>query len=261
MNILIVDDEAQIRRWFETLLQRTGLDINVAGACGNGKEALEFCREHPVDLVITDIKMPVMDGLQLIRQLVERQPGVRSLILSSYDEFKYASEALKLGASEYILKAEVTVDGLREDEVHSLKSRLNENRYALRAIYFKELLKGQPAAVREFRDKMIWLDVPLSDKHPMLMTLSLDDYPSCLSEAKIRTPELLESAILNILDETVRGETGGRLQLPVRGKSVCRRVQRGRLRRQIDPRQVAALRAPAVQQSAGISARTGVGRH
>ncbi len=225
MNILIVDDEAQIRRWFETLLQRTGLDINVAGACGNGKEALEFCREHPVDLVITDIKMPVMDGLQLIRQLVERQPGVRSLILSSYDEFKYASEALKLGASEYILKAEVTVDGLREvigklqaqmaverrreDEVHSLKSRLNENRYALRAIYFKELLKGQPAAVREFRDKMIWLDVPLSDKHPMLMTVSLDDYPSCLSEAKIRTPELLESAILNILDETVRGETGG----------------------------------------------------
>ncbi|MCD9025861.1 response regulator [Cohnella silvisoli] len=225
MNILIVDDEAQIRRWFEALVDRTDLGVKVSGTCGNGKEALEFCRANQVDLVITDIKMPIMNGLELIRHLSAEHPSIRTLILSSYDEFQYASEALKLGAADYILKAEVTVDGLREvirtiqtrmeserqrkEEVYTLKSTLNENQYALRAIYFKDLIRGHPAALHEFRSKMTGFRIVLADKHLMMMTVSLDDYPNCLSHAKIQTPLLLDLAVINIMDETIRNETGG----------------------------------------------------
>lgn len=222
MNVLIVDDEAQIRRWFESLLARTGLPIEVIASCGNGAEALALCREHAVDLVITDIRMPIMDGLELIRCLAREQPAVRTLILSSYDEFKYASEALKLGADDYMLKAEITIEALREavekahgrmvaerrrtEEVLTLKSRINENQYALRADYFKNLLRGDQAAVRIFREKMELFRTTLGDKHIMLMAVGLDE-PAGAGQAKIGDPALLEQAILNIADETIRCET------------------------------------------------------
>ncbi|TCM89765.1 AraC family two component transcriptional regulator [Paenibacillus sp. BK033] len=223
MKVLIVDDEAQIRRWMEALLAKTGLELQVLGTCGNGAEALEFCRVHPVELVITDIRMPIMDGLELIRSLKEENIPVRTLILSSYDEFKYASEALKLGADDYILKAEVTSESLREtvnkaksrmdaekqrtNEVHQLKSRLNENQYAMRASYFNNLLRGDQAARRDFRRTMDLYRTKLADKHVMLMAVSLDDR-SETAAPKIADPGLLEKAILNILDETIAKETG-----------------------------------------------------
>ncbi|MFX3635879.1 MAG: response regulator [Candidatus Pristimantibacillus sp.] len=224
MNILIVDDEAQIRRWFEALVIRTELPVTIAGTCGNGKEALEFCRSHAVDLVITDVKMPIMDGLELIRRLREEQPAIQTLILSSYDEFHYATEAMKLRAISYLLKAEVTVDELREaiqkvklqwdvernrsEEVYLLKSTINENQNVLKSIYFKDLIKGAPAAIQEFSSKMSWFRLHLDAKNLMVMAVGLDDYPNCLSYAKIGTQSLLELAMINIIDETIQNETG-----------------------------------------------------
>ncbi|MCZ8513712.1 response regulator [Paenibacillus filicis] len=224
MNILVVEDEEQIRRWFDLLIRKTNVDMSIAGVCGNGREALEICRNQPVELVITDIKMPVMDGLELIKRLKTEFPSVRTLILSSYGEFHFASEALKLGASDYILKAEVTVEGLREtlqkvkseielerkrnQEMYLLKSALNENQYALRSIYFSDLLKGLPSAVQEFENKMNTLRVPLKKEHLTIMIVSIDDYRNALQTSKIRTKELLDMAVINIIDETLQNEAG-----------------------------------------------------
>ncbi|WP_028550161.1 response regulator [Paenibacillus sp. UNC451MF] len=225
MNILIVDDEANIRRWFELLVGQTSLAIQVAGTCGNGREALELCRSIKVDLVITDIKMPIMDGLELVQQLKAEQPSVRTLILSSYGEFQYASKALKLGASDYVLKAEVTVEGLREalqkieadlqlelkreQEVHTIKTALNENLYALRTLYFQDLFKGSPSALSEFKGKMEVFRVPLSDRHLTVLAVKVNNYKQILQSGKIRSKELLDLAVINIMDETMHNEAGG----------------------------------------------------
>ncbi|MEK3725465.1 response regulator [Paenibacillus sp. FSL H8-0034] len=224
MKVLIVDDEAQIRRWIETLVQRTDLDIQVVGTCSNGKEALEACRSLPVEVVITDIKMPVMDGIELIRQLKEEFPAISTLIMSSYSEFHYASEALKAGASNYMLKAEVTVDDLRaalrkvqvelkaeqnrKEEIYSLKSTVNGNQYALRSLYFNELIRGKPSAIQEFEAKMNAFRLQLANQHMILMTISIDDYRNAILTAKIQDKELLELAMINIIDETLLTETG-----------------------------------------------------
>ncbi|SDE07441.1 Helix-turn-helix domain-containing protein [Paenibacillus sp. UNCCL117] len=228
MNLLIVDDEPQIRKWIEQLVRKTGLDeLEIRGMCSNGKEALAVCAVEPVDVVITDIKMPVMDGIELIRRLKEEFPSVQSIIMSSYSEFQYASEALKSGASDYILKAEVTADEFREtlrkvqaelalkkdreEEVYSLKSTINNHYYALRSLYLTELIHGKPAALREFRSKMDTFRLRLDDRNLIVMAISLDDYRNAIRSAKIRDQGLLESAMINIIDETLLTE----------GKSGC----------------------------------------
>lgn len=126
MNILIVDDERIIREWFRMTVDKLGGDCRIIGEAASGEDALEFCRQHQVDLVVTDVKMPGMDGLELIKRLKEEQPGVRSVIFSSYSEFHFAAEALKLGANEYILKAEITLPGL-EDILQKIKGILKWN--------------------------------------------------------------------------------------------------------------------------------------
>lgn len=225
MNILIVDDEIQICRWFDILIRKTALPVHIVGMCTNGQEALAYCRNHPVDLVLTDIKMPVMDGLTLIKHLKTELPAIRTLILSAYGEFAFASEALKSGASDYVLKAEVTVDSLkdailkiqtdlemelkRNEEVHIIKSRLNQNQYELRALYFKRLMDGSPlAAAAQLEAERVMLRISLQNKHMILLAVCLDDYPHVLNEGKIKSRELLNLAVINIIDETLQYEAG-----------------------------------------------------
>ncbi|MGN7356441.1 response regulator transcription factor [Paenibacillus sp. SAF-054] len=224
MNILIVDDEIQICRWFEMLIRKTGLEIEIAGICSNGQDALEACRNEAVDIVFTDIKMPVMDGITLIKQLKREFPSIRTLILSAYGEFSFASEALKSGASDYVLKAEVTVDSLREvilkiqrdlemeqkrnHEVQVIKSKLNQNQYELRALYFKKLMEGDAAAAERLEAEKEFLGFSLHNKHLILLAISVDEYPQILHTGKIRTRELLNLAVINILDETLQYEAG-----------------------------------------------------
>ncbi|MCS7463854.1 response regulator [Paenibacillus doosanensis] len=224
MKVAIVDDEPQIRRWIEQLVHKTELGIEVAGAYGNGKEALDACRSQPVDVIITDIKMPVMDGIELIRRLKEEFPSVRSMIMSSYSEFQYASEALKAGAGNYILKAEVTVGELREalnklqselalekhrnDEVYSLKSALNHHHHTLRSIYLTDLVRGKPSAIHEFEAKMSAFQLRLPRRDLIVMTIRPDDAPDAGLHAKIKDHKLLESAMVNIIDETLVTEAG-----------------------------------------------------
>ena len=90
MMVLIADDNVLIRRWLKIMLQQAQSDLQVVEAC-DGDEALRICLEHPVDLMITDIKMPGIDGVTLIRELQSQRPSIRAAVLSSYDDFEYGS--------------------------------------------------------------------------------------------------------------------------------------------------------------------------
>ena len=79
-------------------------DYEVIATASHGQEALELMEGQVPDLIITDIQMPVMNGLQLLAVVKEKYPEVLSVIVSGYQEFQYAQEAIRQGASEYILK-------------------------------------------------------------------------------------------------------------------------------------------------------------
>jgi two-component system response regulator YesN len=107
-KILIVDDEYIVRLGLKTIVDWAGFGYVVAGEASDGKEAFDFFERNPVDVILTDIKMPVMDGLELARRVKDRNSGTRIIILSHCDDFSYAQEAIKLGVFRYILKSELT---------------------------------------------------------------------------------------------------------------------------------------------------------
>lgn len=112
-RILIADDEEQAREAIIRKIDWKTIGFSIVGSAENGLDALERAeRLHP-DVVMTDIKMPFMDGLQLGEKLHETMPAVKLIIFSGFDEFEYAQQAIKINAAEYILKP-VDADELTE---------------------------------------------------------------------------------------------------------------------------------------------------
>jgi DNA-binding NarL/FixJ family response regulator len=109
VRVLIADDHGIVRSGLRMLLERE-TDIEVIGEASDGAEARDVAiRERP-DLAILDVKMPKLTGLQATREIREHAPGVSVLILSMYDDERYLFEALKAGASGYVLKAQADTD-------------------------------------------------------------------------------------------------------------------------------------------------------
>ncbi|RAV01451.1 response regulator [Paenibacillus sp. YN15] len=103
-RVLVVDDSHLIRSSIAKSVERFSDTVVVSGTAGNGQEALEWLERHYADLCITDVRMPVMDGLALISELGRRYPWMLSIVVSSYDEFDYAKMSIELEAIDYILK-------------------------------------------------------------------------------------------------------------------------------------------------------------
>ena len=104
MRIIIVDDEGITRQWLKKKIEEAGEEYQVVGMFSDGKQALEYCQQENIHVIFTDIMMPVMDGLELLAAVKDLPLNVYKIILSAYDEFHYASEAMRLGANEFILK-------------------------------------------------------------------------------------------------------------------------------------------------------------
>ena len=103
-KLLVVDDEAIMRKGIANFIDWDSLDCNVAGTAGNGIEAIEFIKTNSVDIVITDIKMPVADGLDVAKFIYENKPEIKLILLTGYADFEYAQTTIKYNVSAFILK-------------------------------------------------------------------------------------------------------------------------------------------------------------
>lgn len=106
-KVLIVDDEKIVRLAIQSMIRWEENRLEFAGSAGNGAEALELFHRIDLDIVITDLKMPVMDGLELIKRLKQENYRGEILVLSNYNDFELVREAMKYGAHDYILKVTV----------------------------------------------------------------------------------------------------------------------------------------------------------
>jgi two-component system response regulator YesN len=104
MRILIAEDEQRARMGIANLIRHLDGNYEIVGEASNGRTALEMIETSRPDVVITDIKMPYMSGLELVNASREKKCSSRFIIISAYAEFEYAKEALKLGIDDYLLK-------------------------------------------------------------------------------------------------------------------------------------------------------------
>ena len=157
VNILIVDDEPIMCRGLAAVVERDER-YNLVGCCHNGEQALQIIEKTPIDILITDIKMPIIDGLELVKILHSRHPEIKKIILSGFSEFEYAKHAIKYGVQEYLLKPidnnefEQSLEKLRDEALSTKrkktlellnKTRLEENIKLLKEKTLSEIAQNK----------------------------------------------------------------------------------------------------------------------
>lgn len=175
-KVLVADDEYMIRRGIISFLKKYE-DFEVVAEAEDGEMALEAAMQKPVDVYFVDINMPFLNGLQFIEKLKEVSPKALVVIITGYDRFEYAREALKLGTFEYVLKP------LMEDSFHEMilrvrdklvrdncenkylewaKSTLIENRSYLVADFLKNMLEGHFTG-EEILERSSYLEIEIPE--------------------------------------------------------------------------------------------------
>ncbi|WP_274651074.1 helix-turn-helix domain-containing protein [Paenibacillus humicola] len=114
LNVLLVDDEALARTGLRYSFEWEAHGFRLAGEASNGQKALPYIERGDIDILITDIYMPVMDGLELTKITRSVSPSTKIVLLSSYSDFAYAREGIRLGASDYLLKPTLEAENLIE---------------------------------------------------------------------------------------------------------------------------------------------------
>lgn len=129
-KILLVDDEILVRDAIRKNIDWGKLDCELIGDCENGKQAVEFVKTHEVDIVLTDILMPYMDGMELSHFLHDNYPDILIVIFSGFGEFEYAKKAIQYNVSEYMLKPVTAMELTKviENMKEKLDSRKKEQR-------------------------------------------------------------------------------------------------------------------------------------
>ena len=121
IRTVIVDDDFLVRSYLKQLGAWERADYQIAADARDGEEALNIIEKLGPDVVVTDISMPLMDGIELIRRIREQNQAVYIIVLSCHDDFEYVKEAMKLGADEYVLKNSLNEESLYEILTHTAK--------------------------------------------------------------------------------------------------------------------------------------------
>lgn len=187
-RVLIVEDEPAASRYLRSLIELTRPLFTVDGIAGNGREALERIRASRPDLVVTDVRMPVMDGIAFVEELKREFPSLPAVIVSGYQEFEYARRALNTGVVDYLLKP---VDPARLGEVldrlgASLSEREREGRAeALRLLVAGCCVTEGPVAA----DELFWMAVAREGGLPSRFSLaSAAEAEACCEECLFVLP-------------------------------------------------------------------------
>lgn len=169
-KILIADDNCLVLDGIRSNMDWAALDAEVVCTCSNGAGVLEYLKDSPVDLIISDISMPGMSGLEMADRLLAEHSDFMIIFISAYDNFEYAKEAVRIGAFDYVEKPidyaylkKVAADALRQLETERRNREILErSRPVLTADFFSDLLRTSPEESRYYlADSAEYLEIPL----------------------------------------------------------------------------------------------------
>lgn len=225
MKLLIAEDETAVREGMVHLIDWESHGIEICGEAGNGSEALALMESCRPDILLTDIRMPYMDGLELIEQAKSKGLTFRSIILSGYNEFSYAKQAIRLGAADFILKPcrpEEILRTVLEAKQAAETQEASESRRKARDLSWNRnipLMKNQVL--------LQWVKysaVPLEERGQVIRELSMDihDVGAQVGLVRVDTSRiplverdvvLLRYAATNIVKETLDHVYAGRIEV------------------------------------------------
>lgn len=148
MRVVIAEDEMLERKAMRKFLEEHFHDMEIVGEAVNGRTAIELAEKYRPDLMLMDIKMPGIDGLEAMERIYKADPSIKFIVVSAYDSFHYAKKAMKLGVKEYILKPSNKEETIRailnvKKEMEQ-EHQMNESR---RALFLTKIIQGEDASL------------------------------------------------------------------------------------------------------------------
>lgn len=216
-KVLLVDDEALIREAISENIKWGELGFELIGACKDGREAIELIEHDRPDLLLTDIFMPYMDGIELSKYVYENCPETKVIIISGYDEFEYAKKAVKYQVLEYILKpitafelSETLVrvrDRLEEEEdkkksIKKIRGAYVSNLPLMRGRFLNNLVQGT-GLLEDTREKFEELKINLEGRCFAVVLVEGDEFSDFLNHYPDVKNDLALFAIYNVTEEIV----------------------------------------------------------
>ena len=186
LTILVVDDEYLVRTGIRETIHWESYNLQIIGEASNGVEGLAAAQSLHPDIIITDIRMPQMDGIEFMAKLREEGLDSKVVVLSGYDEFDYAQSALNYGASAYLLKPidnQQLIETIQkvsrliheEKEVKQHYAELKLELPAIQKQFLLDLLNGTITDIRGIEAKIGFLQLPLAFQNQAVVIVSIDD--------------------------------------------------------------------------------------
>ncbi|MHA0856304.1 response regulator [Paenibacillus sp. CMAA1364] len=218
LKVMITDDEALVRIGIKTTIPWIELGFELVGEAENGKKALEMAREFKPDIILSDIKMPLLNGLELLKKLKDEGNQAKFIMLSAYDDFEYVKEALKNGAYDYILKLELEPDHLIRI-LSELRAEILSNRVVsspnvaiatetpfintslIKDKFYKDLIFGVIQKREEVVEPLDRYHLQFPEQNLICLLIEVDDEQIYIKYGE--SPHLLDYSILNIIEEVV----------------------------------------------------------
>lgn len=192
IKVLIVDDDSIARTNIKILIDWEKYGYEICAEATNGEEALQLINETRPQIVITDMSMPVMDGITLIEYLSRNHPEIKVVVLSGYQEFDYVRKSMKHGAVDYVLKhtlnAQVLLDILNAakeklmEELSEqarkmmLEEQINESKTLLRQKFINQMVYGAVGSREETARKIADLKLEIECRNLAVIVFEIDDY-------------------------------------------------------------------------------------
>ena len=222
-KVLLVDDETLIREAISENIQWEEIGFSFMGACENGKQAMEAIEKEQPDLLLTDINMPFVDGMELTKFVYENYPDTKVIIISGFDEFEYAKNAVKYQVLEYILKPitpmEFTETLLRVKKMFDERKESQRDMKKIRSAYVSNLPMVQGRYLHNLLNGTVDYAKLDEKQEELRLNLSAGCYNTALVEGDSLEPftsqyanvkdELALFAVYNITAEIVASENCG----------------------------------------------------
>jgi two-component system response regulator YesN len=219
-KVIIVDDEAVVRIGLKNTIQWHEHGFELIGDYANGREAWDAVELDRPELVISDISMPFMDGLELAGLISAQYPYIKMIILTGFDEFEYAQQAIRLKISDFILKpitaqeirqlldrikGEMDEEKQRREDLSRLNSQLEQSLPLLKERFLERLVAvglGE-AAIAE---RLTYFSLPPMPQPYLVMVVDIDDFGSRVFSSYEHDAEFLRFAAYDIFQETAARE-------------------------------------------------------
>lgn len=235
VTICVIDDIEPVVDGICSKIDWSRHGIAVAGGALNGEDGLELIAEHKPDIIVTDIRMPVMNGLELAQEALKQCPRSKIILISGYHDFEYAQQALRLGVFDYIVKPfsleemEAIVLKAKEQlleernkfrDEQQLRQKVKESLPLLRQEYFNLILHHGTSEERAM-ERWKFLGIRMEPKPLVAMVVEIDQFAETFREMPIEETELIRFSLQNIVEETVCASTRGELFKVTPSRFVC----------------------------------------